>query len=86
MNVTVRCYFHYPQDIDWTRFAIVIGAVMVFWGGMAEILPERWHHAIEVMLAAINGAIIFFMRSGKLRDPGSRTRMTDSEIERPNKK
>jgi hypothetical protein len=75
-------YFHKLGDINWTRFAVAIGAVIIFWSGMQEIVPEKWHHVVEVFLAALNGAIIFTLRSGNPRNPSSRTRLSDSTIER----
>ncbi len=48
--------------IDWTKFALAIGATIIFWTGMKELMPETLHHQIEVILAATNGAILFLLK------------------------
>jgi hypothetical protein len=50
---------------DWSKFAMAIGATIIFWTGMRELMPEQFHHQVEVILAAANAAILFLLKGEK---------------------
>jgi hypothetical protein len=66
--------FHNVREVNWKRAGIVVGAVTIFWLGLAAIVPSAYHSKGMIVLAAVQSAVTFLMRS---RDPKFRTRSSD---------
>jgi hypothetical protein len=57
--------FHNLNTMDWFRVFWVVSGMSVFWTGLQEIVPERYHHKGVVILGAMSAAVTLMMRSGK---------------------
>lgn len=66
--------FHDPREVDWGRASIVVAAAVILWTGTVELMPAKFAHTGFVILAAVQSALTFLMRS---RRANFRSRKTD---------
>ena len=58
-------HFHSLDDINWSKLALLLGAVAVFWAGLAEILPPEYYTIGLTVLTALGAAVGFITHGGK---------------------
>lgn len=64
------------KNLNWFRFAIVVGACFLFWQGLATIVPPKIHSTVLSIIGALQAAVTFVIRASKYVE-------TRQEIPRP---
>lgn len=58
-------YFTSIENVEWTRYWMVLGMVLIIWVGLAEIIPTNIYKPVSVVMQAIQAGILFAARASK---------------------
>ena len=61
----MKLYFVSIESLNWPRLWLVVGTVAIVWGGIATLVPPRYHGPVMTVLSAVQAGITFAMRAGK---------------------
>ena len=53
------------KHLNWFRLWVIIGAVYLFWLGLATVLPPKIHAAVLAVIGAAQSALVFVIRATK---------------------
>ena len=58
-------WFTSLAHVNWARFTVVVAATVVFWSGMAAVIPTKVHTYVLVILSAVQSALTFLLRANR---------------------
>jgi hypothetical protein len=58
-----RSFFIPFGQLSLAKLSVIVAGVIVFWTALGEIIPARYYHTVTVILAAIQSALVFTIRS-----------------------
>jgi hypothetical protein len=56
------------KSVNWTQFAIIMGAIIVLWAGLETVIPEPWHDKITLVLLAVSTGVAHLIKASKPED------------------
>jgi hypothetical protein len=62
--------FHSLNDIDWRKATIVIGGIILLWGGLGTVVPDPYYGKVATILGALSAMIAYFANAAKKNGNG----------------